>query len=95
MSYSKIQQSTEGTQAVPKREVTCDQEAWLLDRLRHIVETTLAIQKCSHARIDGSGLDMALDGLIHGTADEIIRLLDLSPINENIKTISSVRSMFF
>jgi len=75
----------ESQSMAPRRRVTCDQEAWLLDRLRTLVKMAGDVARHTRVPLDFRVADAGIDGLVHGTAVEIIDILGLEPGYENIQ----------
>lgn len=70
---------------IEKTKVNLDQESWLIDRLETLVNLSKSINSCKRVCADDPAIMSALDGAIHGTAEEIIFTLGLIPSYINIR----------
>ena len=68
----------------PDNLITCDQEAWVLARLRTLTIMENALRTSEQCGADETAGRCALKGAINGTAIEIIHTLGLEPCYENI-----------
>ena len=64
--------------------VTGDEEVWLCDRIRTAIDTAAAIRGQPGVRADERAREEAVEGLINGTALEIINTLDLQTEGVNL-----------
>ena len=70
--------TNEGNTQRSRPKISCDQEAWLLDRLSTLVGVSRNIVASRTVGADEPACGMAIDGAIHGTANEILRTLGLT-----------------
>ena len=56
------------------RKSTADQEAWLLSSLEHLAEAVTKLRQLNRTGLHSLPTDLAVLGLIHGTATEIAGL---------------------
>ena len=66
------------------REITCDQEAWLKNRLVTLVNICDRIKTCQSVSADECAVEKAQQGAIEGTALEILYMLNLEPSYVNL-----------
>lgn len=69
----------------PVQYTNCDQESWVLSRLRTLVRMTLAVNKSRRVAADDPAYTSAIEGMVHGTAAELIHVLGLEPTYVNIR----------
>ena len=75
---------TENTRReLPK--ATCDQEAWVKDRIETAIRMALALNKNRFVGADDPAYTGGLNGIVNGTAYEIISLLGMEPSYINVK----------
>lgn len=65
--------------------VTCDQEVWMQDRIRTAIRMSRAIDDARRVGADSRQVEDAIDGLVNGTAVEIINHLGLTTEGENLR----------
>ena len=81
--------STTGEQcAKESRKINCDQEAWVIARLNTMLNMATALRDNKNVAAEDGMLKCAVDGLINGTAIEIIQTVGLEPEYTNIKQIN-------
>ncbi len=71
--------------AQPKFMAGPDQEAWVKDRIRDAINMAMAIRENSGPRANEFALRYGVEGVIEGTAIEIIRTLDGQPEFVNLR----------
>jgi hypothetical protein len=71
--------------ASPRKKATCDQEAWVKDRIRTAVRLALAMHKEPMVLADQRTFVDAIDGIVNGTAIEILYMLGHEPSYINLK----------
>ena len=69
----------------PRNVASCDQEAWVKDRIRDAIRMVEAVAKEKGVRANDGAAVRAIDGIIEGAAEEIIRTLGMEPSYINIK----------
>ena len=74
--------------AAPKQKVNCDQEAWVKERLKTMLSMAIAINEKKKVMAENGMLKCAIDGLINGTAIEIIHTVGLEPEYTNLDKIN-------
>jgi hypothetical protein len=67
--------------------VDCDREAWIKDRLKTCIRTSIAIYKEKQVCADNDLINSAMEGLINGTAVEIIQQLGMQPSYINLRKV--------
>jgi hypothetical protein len=68
----------------PPMVVSCDQEVWLKDRIRTAIQTGITINQQKGVGADTRQIDDAIEGLVNGTAVEIINHLNLKTDGANL-----------
>ena len=69
--------------------ISCDQEAWLLQRLMTLIRMAETLRRERHVGTDEIPIGNGIDGLVHGTAHEIVSILGMHCCHENIRRPSS------
>lgn len=69
-------------QARQMTKITCDQEAWLRDRLTRLVILVSDIQKSN--TLDKEMIELAIEGAINGQALAILQVLNIEPEYTNL-----------
>ena len=64
--------------------VNCDQEAWIKDRIFTAVAMATALKRTSRVGADHPARDCGIEGVVNGTAVEIIRMLGMKPSYVNL-----------
>lgn len=67
--------------------VTADQESWVKSRIRTAVEMAIKLNDTSKVMADAFPKHYGIEGIIEGTAREIITTLGLTPSYENIRKL--------
>ena len=66
-------------------QVNCDEEAWMIRRLKTLCRSVMALNSCKLVSADDTIIENAISGAIHGTALELCNILGLKPELVNIK----------
>ena len=74
--------------AKEKQKITCDQEAWVTTRLETMLDMAIALRANKKVSAEDGMLKCAIDGLINGTAIEIIQTVGLEPEYTNLRRIN-------
>lgn len=74
--------------AKEKIKVGCDQEAWVKARLQTMLNMAIALRSNKKVAAEDGMLKSAVDGLINGTAIEIIQTVGLEPEYINLQRIN-------
>jgi len=69
----------------PQKQVTPDQEAWIQQRIRTAINMAMAIDENRNIGADKRQAEDAIDGVVNGTAIEIINLLGLTTEGVNLR----------
>jgi hypothetical protein len=72
-------------QAAPKFIATCDQEVWVMDRIRDAITMALAIRENSGVRANEFAVRYGIQGIVEGTTIEIIHTLGGRPEFTNLR----------
>lgn len=75
----EIQGMTAEAEQETKRKLTCDEEAWILDRLEMLCNVVSSLKNTKAVSADRGMLDAAVKGAIHGAAEEIAHLHGVEP----------------
>jgi hypothetical protein len=65
--------------------VTCDEEVWIQDRILTAVRQIKALERAKHVGADERSTDDGIEGVVNGTAIEIINHLGLQTEGENLR----------
>ena len=68
---------------------SCDQEAFIKDRLYTVIRIAISIYKEKNVGADDNLINGALEGLINGVAIEIIQLFGIKPEYINLDEIKT------
>jgi hypothetical protein len=74
-----------GTAAAPRRIVSCDEEAWVQDRIAGAIDMAIALHKERSVGASDPAYKSGVRGVVEGAAWEIIRTLGLEPACINIR----------
>ncbi|MCD6148981.1 hypothetical protein J7J18_06445 [bacterium] len=77
--------SVEGEKMPEKVVVTSDQEVWVKERIRTAIQMAMSLKQARKVQADHYAYTYGLDGVIEGTALEIIHLLGLEPSYVNLR----------
>jgi len=75
----------DATKELEKVKVTPDQEAWLKERIETAIQMAMSLKQAREVQADYYAYTYGLDGVIEGTALEIIHLLGLEPAYVNLR----------
>ena len=83
---SKVKSSIEpqGQQESQRNKATCDQEAWVKERIKTAINMSVAVIRTGYVGAKTDMVDRAIYGIIEGAAAEIIRTLGMEPSFINI-----------
>jgi len=73
---------------VRNRKVNCDEEACLKDRIYTAIRMALAVRAERKVSADDDSYSFGLDGIVNGTAKEILFTLGLEPSYVNIRQLN-------
>lgn len=79
------QQNTRGVD--PRPIVNCDQEVWVKDRIKTAIKMAEKVLGATYVRADKEAALHALEGIVEGTAIEIIRTLCMEPCFVNLRKL--------
>lgn len=65
--------------------VTADEEVWIQDRIRTAIRMGMAVESERRVGADGRQVEDAIDGIVNGTAVEIINHLDVETEGANLR----------
>lgn len=68
-----------------KRIANCDQEIWVMERIRTVIRMANDLKYSRRVGADDPLYLSSIDGLVNGAAFEIIRTLGMEPEYTNIK----------
>lgn len=68
----------------PKPKANCDQESWVMNRIKTAIAMSMAVAETDHVRAEADMIDRAIHGIVEGAATEIIRTLGMEPSFTNI-----------
>jgi len=74
----------EGTSKL-HRYVSVDQELWIKDRIRTAIKMSLELNKLQRVGADEPAFSHGINGIINGTAIELIRTCGLEPMFVNLQ----------
>lgn len=69
----------------PRERVTADQEVWMKDRIHTAIEMGIQIEKQRSVGADERQVEDAIDGIVNGTAVEILNHLNLETEGANLR----------
>lgn len=69
-----------------KRTVSGDEESWVKSRIESAINMVLAIEARRQVEADNAVFQYGFDGIVEGTAVEIINILGLRPSYTNIRS---------
>lgn len=75
------------------RLATCDQEAWVHDRILAAMKMALALRKEQRVRADEPAFEYGLRGIAEGCAIEVIETLGMRPVGVNLRLPSVVSAI--
>ncbi len=73
----------EANSEMPRAIANCDQEAWVKDRIETAIRMALSLRV--HVRAEQGMMESALEGIVNGTAVEVIRTLGMEPEFANLR----------